>query len=48
MTIEDGKIIKATDDELFKHWLENWSDFYSYTEYKYRMIKKGVEIVDNK
>ena len=48
MTVENGKIIKITEDELFKFWLKNWSELYSYTEYRRRMIAKGVEVIDNK
>ena len=34
MEIKNGKIIKATNIELYEYWLKRWSDVYSYTEYK--------------
>ena len=48
MIIENGKITQATEDELFKYWLKQWSDLYSYSDYKRRMIRLGVDIIGNK
>lgn len=44
MIVTDGKIVKTTDDELYSFWLSNWSDLYSYDEYKRRVIANGVEV----
>ena len=46
MKIENGKIISCTNIELYGYWLNQWSDIYSYTEYKDRMLELGVEIQD--
>lgn len=46
MTVKDGKITKATDEELYKFWLKHWAEFYSYDEYKQRVIEAGTEVVE--
>ena len=46
MTIEDGKIVKCTDQELYKYWLYRWADMYDYEDYKRRCIANGTEVVD--
>lgn len=45
MTIENGKIIKATESELYKYWLDRWSDIYSFDQYLQMMKDKGVIIL---
>lgn len=47
MEVKNGKIIKATDLELYSFWLTNWSDIYSYTDYKNQCIQIGVEVTDD-
>lgn len=47
MTILDGKIVEATEDELYTYWLHNWDGLYAFDEYLRRMKDKGVKIVDN-
>lgn len=47
MKVEDGKIVEATEDELYKHWLDNWDSLYSFDEYLRRMEDKGVKIIDS-
>ena len=44
MTIENGKIIKATESELYKYWLDRWSDIYSFDQFIYMMKDKGLII----
>ena len=46
MEIKDGKIIEATDLELFEYWLKRWSDIYSYTEYKSRCEELGTKVIE--
>lgn len=46
MVIKDGKIRKATENELYTYWLRNWSDFMSYTDYKQGCLANGTEITD--
>lgn len=46
MLIEDGKIVQISEDELFKYWLECWSDIYPYDEYRRKLIEKGVKITN--
>lgn len=46
MVIKEGKISKATEDELFAHYLKRgFDDIMSFEEYKNRCIELGVEIV---
>ena len=46
MVIADGKIQRATEEELHIYWLRNWSDFCSWPEYKRNCIAVGTEITD--
>lgn len=46
MEIKYGKIVKITDEELYKFWLENWYDSYSYDDYKAKCIELGTKVVD--
>lgn len=48
MDIKDGKIVEATDLELFEYWLKRWSDLYSYTEYKNRCKELGTKVTEEK
>ena len=46
---QDGntfKIVKCTDLELWKYWLECYSEFYPYDEYKRICITNGTEVID--
>lgn len=47
MKIKDGKIIEATNDELYGFWLTQWSDIYSYTEYKDKIKTLGTKVIEN-
>lgn len=44
MEVKDGKIVKATDQELFEHWLKHWSDLIPYEEYKQRVKYLGTVV----
>lgn len=46
MEIEDGKIIRCTEDELYAYWLHKWSDFIDFDIYKARCIELGTEVED--
>ena len=46
MKIVDGKIVEATENELFRLYLEReMDDAISFTEYVVRMQKAGCEVV---
>lgn len=47
MEIKDGKIIKATRDELHRIWLDKLDMIMSFTEYLRNMQKLGVEVTNN-
>lgn len=48
MEIERGKIVSATDIELFIHWLESgWCNIYSYTDYKNRVKAFGTKVIED-
>ena len=47
MKIENGKIVSATENELFNEYLKKWCDFISFDEYIMRMKNAGVEVNDN-
>ena len=47
MVVEGGKIVKATDSELYAHWLRcGLDDIMSYDDYKRQCIALGVEAVE--
>lgn len=47
MKIEDGKIIEASEGELYGYYLERHIDDmgYSFEEYKNACVRKGVKLV---
>lgn len=48
MEIKGGKIVKATDLELYEYWLKSgWGDIYSYTDYKNRVKELGTEVIED-
>ena len=47
MIVENGKIVEATEDELYQHWLDNWDGLYSFDEYLRIIKNKWVKIIDN-
>lgn len=48
MEIKDGKIVKATNIELYEYWLTSgWSDIYSYTEYKNKIKELGTKVIED-
>ena len=47
MKLENGKIVEATEDELFGEYLGHcYDDFMSFNDYMYSMKLAGVKIVD--
>lgn len=49
MKVENGKIVEATEDELFTQWLKSgFCDLMSFYEYKWRCKKLGTVIVEDK
>ena len=48
MEIERGKIVSATDIELYEYRLESgWCDVYSYTDYKNRVKELGTKVIED-
>ena len=48
MEIKGGKIVSATDIELYEYWLESgWCDVYSYTDYKDRVKELGMKVIED-
>ena len=48
MVIKVGKIVEATDAELYEYWLESgWCDVYSYTDYKNRVKELGTRVIED-
>lgn len=47
MKITNGKIVEATNTELYEYWLKQWSDIYSYTDYKQRCIELGTKVIED-
>ena len=46
MTIKNGKIAKATENELFEYYLKRgFDDLMPFTDYKRRCVELGTEIV---
>ena len=46
LKIENDKIISATEDELYSHYLSGgWDDIYPFDIYVCTMINSGVEII---
>lgn len=48
MKVSNGKIVEATENELYEFWLKHWSDFMGFDDYRRRMIIKGVKIIEDK
>lgn len=48
MKIENGKIVEATIDELYEHWIkDDWAEMMSFLEYKWRYKDAGGVILDD-
>ena len=47
MKVKYGKIIEATNEELYSFWLKRWSDIYSYTDYKNIVKELGTKVVED-
>ena len=48
MEVKSGKIVEATDIELFRYWLESgWCDVYSYPDYKNRVKELGTRVIED-
>lgn len=47
MTTKNGKVLKATEGELFGHYLKSGFDtIMSFPEYKSRCIDNGTEVIE--
>lgn len=45
MIIENGKITKCTETELYTYWLKRYSDILSFPAYKLKMKEAGMKII---
>lgn len=46
MKVENGKIVEATESELFDYYLtREWDDIMSFPDYLEKMKSAGVEVV---
>ena len=49
MKIHYGKIIEATEAELFDYYVKSgWSEIMSYIDFKERCIKQGTKVIEDK
>ena len=49
MKVENGKIVQATESELFLTYLRReYDDIMSFPEYKRRCIEQGTEVIEDK
>ena len=47
MKIEDGKIVEATENELFDYYLTRcWDDIMSFPEFLERMKRSGCKVLN--
>lgn len=47
MKVKDGKIVQATEDELFAYYLKRgFDDLMSFDDYKKRCIELGTEVIE--
>lgn len=47
MTVKNGKIVEATDRELWEYWMRSgMSDIMSYTLYKHMCLKLGTTLIE--
>ena len=47
MTVKGGKIIQATESELYEFYLKRgYDDLMSFTEYKRKCIENGMEVIN--
>lgn len=48
MKIKNGKIVEATEDELFSYWLKaEFCEIMSFDEYKQRCIDLGTKVIES-
>ena len=46
MDIKNGKIVKATQHEMYRYWLEQgWDEIMSFPDYLERCVEHGTEII---
>ena len=47
MKVSYGKIVEATEDELFAYWLKaEFCEIMSFREYKQRCVDLGTKVID--
>ena len=46
MKVKNGKIVQATEEELFGYYLkQGFDDIMSFTDYKKRCVELGTELI---
>lgn len=47
MKVSYGKIVEATEDELFSYWIKaEFCEIMSFDEYKQRCIQLGTKVIE--
>ena len=47
MKVKNGKIVEATEAELFENYLKlEWDDVMSFLDYKTRCVRCGTKIIE--
>ena len=48
MKVKDGKIVQATEEELFAIYLKRgYDDLFSFDHYKRRCVELGTEVIES-
>lgn len=49
MKIHYGKIVEATEAELFDYYVKSgWSEIMTYIDFKERCVKQGTKVIEDK
>ena len=49
MTVKNGKIVEATENEMFAYYLkQGWDDIFPFPEYLEKCKEHGTKIIDEK
>ena len=46
MTVKDGKITEATEEELFTYWLKRYDDVLSLDDFLTRIKQAGTNVIE--
>lgn len=49
MKVKNHKIVEATEEELFAHYLKHgWDDLMSFTDFIKVMMQRGTKVIEEK